>query len=209
MIRRRGEAEVVNANLMTVPVDPTPAVGGYVCLGVISGARGMKGEVRIKSFAEQAENIAAYGPVYDESGERSWRIKVTGQARGQVIARLDGVEDRSGAEALKGLRLHVPREALPMPDDDEYYHADLVGLTAELAGGGVLGTVRAVHDFGAGGILEIAAEGEGEVMVPFTRAIVPEVDMAAGKVIVDPPAGLLEPATDDTDDGGGDAGSED
>ena len=113
MIRRRGEAEVVNANLMTVPVDPTPAVGGYVYLGVVSGARGMKGEVRIKSFAEQAENIAAYGPVYDESGERSWRIKVTGQARGQVIARLDGVEDRAGAEALKGLRLHGPREALP------------------------------------------------------------------------------------------------
>ena len=110
MIRRRGEAEVVNANLMTVPVDPTPAVGGYVCLGVVSGARGMKGEVRIKSFAEQAENIAAYGPVYDESGERSWRIKVTGQARGQVIARLDGVEDLAGEQDHAGA---CPQERLP------------------------------------------------------------------------------------------------
>ena len=184
---------------MTMPVDPTPAESGLVCLGVISGARGMRGEVRVKSFTEHADNIAAYGPVHDESGGRSWSIKVTGQARGQVIARLDGVEDRAAAEALKGVRLYVPRGALPAPGDDEYYHADLVGLAAELAGGGMLGTVRAVHDFGAGPILEIAAEGESGVMVPFTRAAVPEVDMTAGKVVVDPPAGLLEPATDDAD----------
>ena len=185
---------------MTVPVDTTtPAEGGFVCLGVISGARGMKGEVRIKSFTEQAENIAAYGPVFDEGGGRSWSIKVTGQARGQVIARLDGVEDRAAAEALKGQRLHVPRGALPAPGDDEYYHADLVGLAAELAGGGVLGTVRAVHDFGAGSILEIAAEGDDGFMVPFTRAAVPEIDMAAGKVVVDPPTGLLDPV--DADEG--------
>ena len=193
---------------MTAPVDPTPPEGGFVCLGVISGARGMRGEVRVKSFTEQADNIAAYGRVYDESGGRSWSIEVTGQARGQVIARLDGVEDRTAAEALRGLRLHVPRAALSELGDDEYYHADLVGLRAELAGGKVLGTVRAVHDFGAGSILEIAAEGESGVMVPFTRAAVPEVDMAAGKVVVDPPAGLLEPAVgaaeeDDAADGDG------
>ena len=88
----------------------------------------MRGEVRVKSFTEHADNIAAYGPVHDESGGRSWSIKVTGQARGQVIARLDGVEDRAAAEALKGVRLYVPRGALPAPGDDEYYHADLVGL---------------------------------------------------------------------------------
>ena len=192
MIRRRGEAEVVNANLMTVPVDPTPAVGCYVCLGVVSGARGMKGEVRIKSFAEKAENIAAYGPVYDESGERSWRIKVTGQARGQVIARLDGVEDRAGAEALKGLRLHVPREALPMPDDDEYYHADLIGLTVYDTGGTELGIVRSVMDHGAGDLLEIHGPAlKTTVLLPFTKACVPTVDLASGRIVADPPEGLF------------------
>ena len=191
---------------VTPPVDPIPAGGGFVCLGVISGARGMRGEVRIKSFTEKADDIAAYGRVYDESGGRSWSIEVSGQARGQVIARLDGVEDRAAAEALKGLLLHVPRAVLSELGDDEYYHADLVGLRAELAGGGAMGTVRAVHDFGAGPILEIAAEGDSGVLVPFTRAAVPEVDMAAGKVVVDPPAGLLEPATNDdgADSGGGD-----
>ena len=100
----------------------------------------------------------------------------------------------------------MPRAVLSELGDDEYYHADLVGLRAELAGGGAMGAVRAVHDFGAGPILEIVAEGDSGVLVPFTRATVPEVDMAAGKVVVDPPAGLLEPATDDdgADADGGD-----
>ena len=163
-----------------------------MCLGVIAGAHGLRGEVRIKCFTAEPGAVAAYGPVFDEAGERSWKVEVRGRVRGQVIARLGGVEERTAAEALKGIKLHVARDALPEPADEEYYHADLIGLTAELAVGGVLGTVRSVHDFGAGDVLEIAMEGGGDVMVPFTRAIVPEVDVRGGRVVIDPPPGLLE-----------------
>ncbi len=171
---------------------------GLVCVGVVTGARGLKGEVRIKSFTADPADVAAYGEVSDESRIRSFPIRVCGQVKGLVIARLEGIADRTAAEALKGTMLFVPRDALPEPGEEEYYHADLIGLRAELAGGGELGTVKAVGDFGAGAILEIASADGKEVMVPFTRAIVPEVDLAAGRVVVDPPDGLLEaPAAQD------------
>lgn len=169
-----------------------------VCVGVVGGARGLGGEVRIKSFTADPADIAAYGPLVDETRRRSLRIRVTGRSRGQVVARVEGIEDRDGAEALKGLRLYVPRRALPEPEDDEYYHADLVGLRAELVGGEVLGTVLAVHDFGASALLEVegpetAAGRRPAMMVPFTRAAVPEIDRAAGRVVIDPPPGLIGP----------------
>ncbi len=166
-----------------------------VCLGVVTGPRGLQGEVRIRSFTADPADVARYGTLYDEAGGRSFRVRVTGRSKGQLVARIEGVEDRDAAEALKGARLHVRREALPETGEGEYYHADLIGLRAELApgaAGGPLGTVRAVYDFGAGPVLEIAGGGCGVVMVPFTRAIVPEVDVAGGRVVIDPPPGLLD-----------------
>ena len=171
-----------------------------VCLGVIVGARGLRGEVRIKSFTAEPGDVAAYGPLTDAAGERSFDLRVTGRVKGLVIGRLAGIDGRDAAEALKGLELHVPRAALPAPDDGTYYHADLVGLVAETAQGEALGRVRAVYDFGAGDVLEIAGGARGTVMVPFTLEVVPELDVAAGRLVIDPPAGLLEPPDDENEE---------
>jgi 16S rRNA processing protein RimM len=164
-----------------------------LCLGVIGGARGLRGEVRISSYTADPADVAAYGPLYDDAGAAPLRIRITGRSRNQVVARVDGVDDRTAAEALKGRRLWVPRDALPEPAADEFYHADLVGLRADRIDGDSLGIVRAVHDFGAGDVLEIVGDTGDIVMVPFTRAAVPEVDPAAGRLVVDPPPGLLDP----------------
>lgn len=163
-----------------------------VCVGAISGARGLGGEIRINSFMHDPDSIADYGPLSDETGERSFELRIVGRARKQIIARIAGVEDRTAVEALKGVKLYLARDTLPEAGEDEFYHADLVGLVAERIGGEGMGTVRAVHDFGAGVMLEIGG-GEEDLMVPFTKAAVPVVDIAAGKVVIDPPAGLLEP----------------
>jgi 16S rRNA processing protein RimM len=148
--------------------------------------------VRIKSFTQHPEDIAAYGPLADETGRRQIELRLLGAAKGVLIARLPGVEDRNRAEELRGLRLYLPRAALPPPQEDEYYHADLIGLAAVLGDGTSLGKVRAVHDFGAGDTLEIARAGAPPAMVPFTRAVVPIVDLKAGRVVVAPPPGLLD-----------------
>ena len=163
------------------------------CLGVIVGARGLRGELKIKSFTQVPEDIAAYGPLEDETGSRRIDLRVTGQAKGVLTARAEGVDDRTAADKLKGLRLYIGRDRLPPPDEDEYYHSDLIGLTVD-APQGSLGTVRRIFDFGAGDVLEVAGGEFGTVMVPFTRAVVPVVDLAGGRLVVDPPDGLLDEA---------------
>ena len=163
-----------------------------VCLGVVTGPHGVQGAVRIKSFTEAAEDVARYGPLADETGGRRFELRLIGAGKGVVIARLAGVEDRNQAEALRGLRLYLPRSALPQTDADEYYHADLLGLEAVLGDGTPVGRVRAIHDFGAGDTLELTRPGAPPVMVPFTRAIVPIVEPAAGRLVLDPPPGLLD-----------------
>jgi len=163
-----------------------------VCVGVVTGAHGVTGAVRIKSFTARPEDVAAYGPLADESGARRLELRLLGAAKGVLIGRLSGIDDRNRAEALRGLRLYLPRAALPPPGDEEYYHADLIGLEAVLTNGTVLGRVRAIHDFGAGDSLEIERRGAPPIMAPFTRAIVPVIDIQAGRLVVDPPPGLLD-----------------
>jgi 16S rRNA processing protein RimM len=163
-----------------------------VCLGTIVGVHGVQGAVRIKSFTADPANVAAYGAVSDESGARRFEVKVLGQARGAVLARLSGVADRNAAEALRGLRLYVDRAALPATKEDEYYHADLIGLPVETREGAALGRVRAVHNFGAGDILELRGDDGRELLLPFSDAVVPHVDLAAGRIVAVPPASLLE-----------------
>jgi 16S rRNA processing protein RimM len=178
--------------------DSAKASNKRVCMGVVGAPHGVRGAVRIKSFTADPAATGSYGPLEDEGGQRRFELRVIGSATGDgmIVAELSGVTDRDQAEALRGLRLYLPRAALPPTGDDEFYHADLVGLAALLADGTCLGEVIAVHDFGAGDMLEIARPGEGRhggqpVLVPFTRAAVPVVDIAGRRVVLDPPEGLL------------------
>lgn len=172
-----------------------------VLMAVVTGARGLTGEVKLKSFTEDPEAVFAYGPLSDETGTRTFSGRCAGRAKGRVFARIDGVNDRSGAEALKGARLYAPRAALPEPAEDEFYHADLIGLAAETPGGAALGAVRAVHDFGAGASVEIDGGPAGVLVAPFTRAVVTAVDIAGGRLTVELPE---ETAAGETAAGDGD-----
>jgi 16S rRNA processing protein RimM len=148
----------------------------------------VRGEVKIKSFTADPAAIAKYGPVQDESGTRSYRVKVRGQVRGLLIARLEGVEDRNAAVAIKGLRLYVEREKLPKPKKkEEWYLADLVGLTVEKKDGTAMGRVKSVQNHGAGDIVEVESADGRTVFLPFTKRAVPEVDIEGGRLVVDPP----------------------
>lgn len=167
-------------------------VGKRVCLGAVTGAHGVRGLVKIKPFTESPEDVGAYGPLEDEGGTRRYALEIAGLHKDTVIARIDGVADRDAAEALRGTRLYVKRSALPEPAEGEFYHADLIGLTLVTVGGETLGTVSAIYDFGAGDLIEyVGADGKPR-MLPFTEAAVPEVDIAGGRILVDPPEGLLE-----------------
>ena len=178
-----------------------PSPEDRVCIGAIAGVRGLKGEVRIKSFTDDPDDVAAYGPVFTDGGERSFDIRVTARAKGQIIARLSGIDDRDAAEVLKGERLYVPKSALPEAEDGAYYHAHLIGIRVETAAGEKLGTVKAVHNFGAGDVIEITgAEDKDGLMVPFTAEVVPEVDIENGRIVVSPPTVLEAPADEDADE---------
>ncbi len=156
-----------------------------VCVGAIAGAFGVQGEVRLKSFCTIPEDIATYGPLWTENGGQSFSVRLTRPVTGGLGARIQGVETREDAEALKGVTLWVEREALPSLPDDEFYHTDLIGLEVYDSGGVLLGRVRAIYDHGAGDILEIT--GPHAMMLPFTRAFVPTVDLTARRIIADPP----------------------
>lgn len=169
----------------------TPA---RVLLGVVEGAHGVQGLVKVKSFTADPADIASYGPL--ESGDgRVFKAKVRGMAKGNVLLSLSGVADRNQAEALRGTRLFVTREALPAlnEEDEGFYHADLIGLEARLEDGGVLGKIAGLADYGAGDLLEVELSGQKRtVLLPFTKVVVPVVDLAQGFVVVAPPSGLLD-----------------
>jgi 16S rRNA processing protein RimM len=158
-----------------------------VCLGTVAGAHGVRGALRVKSFTAEPDDIAAYGPVTDEAGSREFKLRIVGHARGDLVIKVDGINDRDAAEALKGTRFYVARAALPEPEADEFYHTDLIGLAAEDEAGTALGTVRAVHDHGAGALIEIRSQDGAELLVPFTKVAVPVVDIAGGRLVVSPP----------------------
>jgi 16S rRNA processing protein RimM len=163
-----------------------------VLLGVVVGAHGVRGELRIKSFADTPLDIGAYGPLSDESGGRTWRIEPRGMVRGAVIARVEGIADRNAAEAMKGQRLYVARTALPQTAEREWYEADLIGLAVAGRDGVDWGRVTGFHDYGAGTSMEVSGPPGGRALVlPFTRASVVEVDLEAGRIVIDPPQGLV------------------
>jgi 16S rRNA processing protein RimM len=169
------------------------AGGARICLGQIGTAHGVRGEVRLHSFTSDPAAIASYGPLESDDG-RVFEIETLRPAKNHFVARLAGVADRNTAERLANIKLYVPRERLPAPDDaDEFYHADLVGLTVVDRAGQKLGTVVAIHNFGAGDLIEVRPETGGDTeLVQFDEIHVPKVDIAAGRIVVDPPHGLFK-----------------
>jgi 16S rRNA processing protein RimM len=158
-----------------------------ICVGRIGAPHGVRGEVKLWPFTADPLAIARYGELVTSDGSRRFEIEALRPARDHVVARLKGVRDRTAAEALRNLELFVPRDRLPAIDaPDEFYHADLVGLTALARDGDTLGTIVAVHNYGAGDLLELKPRDAGEtVLVPFTEPTVPKIDIAAGTVVID------------------------
>jgi len=167
--------------------------GGHICLGQIGAPHGVRGEVRLHSFTAKPGAIATYGPLETEDG-RVFNIESLRPARHAFVARLSGVADRDSAERLANTKLYVPRERLPQPaQPDEFYHADLIGLRAVDCAGRECGTVVAVHNFGAGDLIELRLpDGAQTELLPFDAATVPEVNIARGYLIVEVPAGDAE-----------------
>jgi 16S rRNA processing protein RimM len=166
---------------------------GRVLLGVVAAPHGVRGLVRIRSYTEDPMAVAQYGPLSDETGRKLYRVEALSTVKDAVLARIEGVADRTAAEALRGLRLYVERSALPATDEREWYEADIVGLAAIGRDGRDWGKVVAFHDFGAGRTMEVSggSASRSSVMLPFTAQAVPEIDVAGGRIVVDPPAGLL------------------
>lgn len=165
-----------------------------VCLGRAIGARGLKGEVRIKTFTEDPLAIGSYGRLQDEAGARHFEISNVQAAKDGVVARLKGVTTREQADALKGVEFYVERARLPeMEDDSTFYFDELIGLVAIDENGSALGQVVSVQNFGAGDLLEVRpATGGATVLVPFTREIVPDIDREAGWLLMLAPEGIFD-----------------
>ena len=163
------------------------------CVAAVAGAKGLGGAVRLKTFTADPAAVSGFAALEDDAG-RPVRLTVLERRAEVTIAAIEGVGDRAAAEALRGTRLYVARADLPPAGADEFYHVDLIGLAATLAGGStagrVVGRVAAVHDFGAGDVIEIRGPGNASVMLPFTRETVPEVALAEGRLTIDPPPGL-------------------
>lgn len=167
---------------------PKDGRGQRVCVAQIGAAHGLKGEVRLFSFTGQPDAVAQYGTLETEDGKRHFEIETLRAAKDHFVARLRGVNDRNDAEALRNMKLYVARDRLPETEDDEFYHADLIGLSAIDKVGQPVGTVVAVHNFGAGDILEIGLLDGSKQMFAFDEQTVPRIDIAAGQVTIDPPA---------------------
>jgi 16S rRNA processing protein RimM len=157
---------------------------GDILLGVVIGAVGLKGEVRVKTFTATPEAITQYGDLHTKDGRKIAVVRARGGKGDDVTLALKGVADRTAAEALKGTELFVPRGALPAVDDGEYYHADLIGLAAHDGEDRRIGTVKAIHNYGAGDILEIETPDGSDILLAFTRETVPEIDIANGRMII-------------------------
>ncbi|XUM23521.1 ribosome maturation factor RimM [Bradyrhizobium oligotrophicum S58] len=158
-----------------------------ICVAKIGAAHGVRGEVRLWTFTEDPLAVLHYGPLTTKDGSRAFEVAKAREAKDHLVATIKGVTDRNAAERLNGLELYVQRDRLPETDDDEYYHADLIGLAAETTAGAPLGRVLAIHNFGAGDIIEIAPPSGSTLMLPFTNAVVPTVDLAGGRVIIELP----------------------
>ncbi|WP_170344780.1 ribosome maturation factor RimM [Ruegeria atlantica] len=163
-----------------------------ICVGSIAGAYGVRGEVRLKSFCAVPEDIETYSPLTDEAGKERYPVVLTRTIKNGFAARLGGVETKEQADALNGLRLYARRDQLPSLPDDEFYHNDLIGLDVYDTGGTLLGKVKSVQNHGAADLLELHGPGlKTTVFLPFTMQVVPTVDLEQGRIVADPPEGLI------------------
>jgi 16S rRNA processing protein RimM len=163
-------------------------VPAQVCVARIGAAHGVRGAVKLWTFTEDPFAVTRYGPLSSKDGARSFEVAQAREGKGHLVATLKGVTTRNDAERLNGIELYVAREKLPATDEDEYYHADLIGLAAVTATDEPLGKVIAIHNFGAGDIIEIAPPSGATMLLPFTNAVVPTVDIAGGRVVIELPA---------------------
>ena len=158
-----------------------------VCVARIGAAHGVRGAVKLWTFTEDPLAVRRYGPLSTKDGARSFEVAQAREAKGFLVATLKGVTTRNEAERLNGLELYVAREKLPATDENEYYHADLIGLAAVTTQDEPLGRVIAIHNFGAGDIIEIAPPRGATILLPFSNAVVPTVDLAGGRMVIDMP----------------------
>ena len=165
-----------------------------ICVAQIGAPHGVGGEVRLWSFTDEPLAVGDYAPLESEDGARSFEFEALRVAKDHLVAKIAGIDDRNAAEALSNLRLYAPRERLPATEDpDTYYHADLIGVAVVTTKGTEIGTVVALHNFGGGEILEVRPKSGGTtIMLPFTDAVVPQIDLDAGRIVVAPPEGALQ-----------------
>ncbi len=159
-----------------------------ICIARIGAAHGVRGAVKLWTFTEDPLAVKTYGPLVTKDGARQFEVTQAREAKGHLVATLKGIATRDDAERLNGIELYIPREKLPATGEGEYYHADLIGLAAVNAADEPLGHVIAIHNFGAGDIIEIAPPRGAAMLLPFTNAVVPTVDLEAGRVVVELPA---------------------
>ncbi|KRQ94024.1 ribosome maturation factor RimM [Bradyrhizobium valentinum] len=162
-------------------------MASQICVARIGAAHGVRGAVKLWTFTEDPLAVKHYGPLMTRDGARQFEVTHVREARDHLVATLKGIATREDAERLNGLELYVAREKLPETDEGEYYHADLIGLAAVSAADEPLGRVIAIHNFGAGDIIEIAPAKGATMLLPFTDAVVPTVDLAGGRVVIELP----------------------
>jgi len=155
-----------------------------ICVARIGAAHGVRGAVRLWTFTEDPLAVKRYGPLTTKDGTRQFEIATAREAKGHLVATLKGIATRDEAERLNGIELYIAREKLPDTDEDEYYHADLIGLATVNATDDPIGRVIAIHNFGAGDIIEIAPPHGATMLLPFTNAVVPTVDLGSGRVVI-------------------------
>jgi 16S rRNA processing protein RimM len=173
--------------------------GTLICVARIGAPHGIRGAVKLWTFTEDPLAVMTYGQLKTKDGARSFEVATAREAKDHLVATFKGVATREDAERLNGVELYIPRDRLPETDDDEYYHADLIGLAAVDAAGSAIGRVIAIHDFGAGTIIEIAPPEGNTLMLPFTNAVVPTVDLKAGHVVIELPGEIEGDSPDEAD----------
>ena len=167
-------------------MSPTPRLH----VATVGAPHGVRGDLRVKSFTSDPLALKDYGALQDENGSRAFTVQALRLLKDDIcVARFKDVSDRDAAAALTHLRLFALRANMPAIEDGEYFHADLIGLRAVSAAGEAIGLVVAMQNFGAGDMLEIAPAGGGEtLLLPFTNAVAPVVDIAGGRIVIEPPA---------------------
>ena len=163
------------------------AIAAQICIARIGAAHGVRGAVKLWTFTEDPLAVKQYGPLTTKDGARQFEVATARKAKGHLVATLKGIATREEAERLNGVELYIARDKLPATEEDEYYHADLIGLAAVTPANEPLGQVIAIHNFGAGDIIEIAPPQGATMLLPFTNAVVPSVDLKGGRVVVELP----------------------